>query len=64
MILTILRTAHAAHIRAAMGWVSDQLHVPGAEVTELIAVAYICKHFEQGDYTGWDGWVEMLEADA
>lgn len=64
MILNILRTARAAHIWAATRWVSDQLHVHGAEVTEMIAVAYVCKHFEQGTYTGWDGWVEMLEANA
>lgn len=64
MILEILRTARSAHIRSAMGWVSDQLHVPAALVTEHVAVAYVCKHFEQGTYTGWDGWVDMLEADA
>jgi hypothetical protein len=64
MIITILRTAHAAHIRAAIRWVSDQLHIPAAEMTDLFAVAYVVRHFEQGTYTGWDGWAEMLEADA
>lgn len=64
MIITILRTAYAPHVRAAMRWTADNLHIPEGEVTELFAVAYVVKHFEQGAYTGWDGWVAMLEADA
>lgn len=63
MITTILRTAHARHIRAAMQHTADHLHVPVSELTELIAVAYVVRHFEQGAYSGWDGFVAMREAD-
>ena len=63
MIITILRTAHAKHIRAALYHTANHLHVPVEEITEMIAVAYIVQHFKQGAYEGWDGFVEMLEAD-
>lgn len=63
MITTILRTARKRHIEAAVVHVADQLHAPIDEVTEHVAVAYICKHFEQGSYSGWDGFAEMLAAD-
>jgi hypothetical protein len=63
MIITILRTAHASDVRAAMRWTADNLHIPEGEVTELFAVAYVVRHFEQGDYSGWDGYVEMRAAD-
>lgn len=63
MITLILRTAHAQHLVDAVTWVSDQLHIPRSKVTVETAVAYIVKHFEQGAYSGWDGWVEMRKAD-
>lgn len=63
MIITILRTAHPKHVRAAMHTTADHLHVPVSEVSELIAVAYVCAHFQQGSYSGWDGFTEMLDAD-
>lgn len=63
MILTILRTAHAKHILAAMEYTADHLHIPVGEVSELVAVAYVLQHFRQGAYAGWDGFAEMLNAD-
>lgn len=63
MILTILRTAHAEHIRSAMHYTADHLHIPVGEVSELVAVAYVLRHFRQGFYEGWDGFVDMLNAD-
>lgn len=63
MITTILRTADTAHINVARKWVSDHLHIPESDVTPVVAVAYICRHFEQGVYYGWDGFVDMLKAD-
>lgn len=64
MIVAILYTAHARHIREAMRFTADHLHVPVGEVSELIAVAYVLAHFKMGSYEGWDGFVDMLEADA
>jgi hypothetical protein len=32
-------------------------------VSPEVAVAYIVKHFEQGAYSGWDGFTEMLDVD-
>lgn len=58
MIVTILRTAHARHIRAAMRWTADNLHIPEGEVSELVAVAYVVRHFKMGELYSWDGFVE------
>lgn len=63
MITTILRTATIQQLMDAVDHVSTQLHLPRTQVRSEVAVAYICKHFEQGDYSGWDGWIEMREAD-
>lgn len=63
MITTILRTATARQLEDAANWTADQLHLPRESITRPVAVAYICQHFEQGDYSGWDGWIEMREAD-
>lgn len=64
MITTILRNATVGHLLDARRHTSNHLHVPLAKVDNMIAVAYIVRHFEQGDYEGWNGFVEMLEADA
>lgn len=64
MITTILRTADKKDITAARHYAADHLHVSFLDVQPVIGVAYICQHFEQGDYSGWDGFVEMREADA
>lgn len=64
MITTILREASANQLTAARYFTADCLHIPYGDVSGLVAVAYICRHFEQGDYSGWDGWVAMREADA
>lgn len=63
MITTILRNATCDQLDSARAWVSDQLHIPFERTTDLVAAAYIVKHFEQGSYSGWDGWIEMREAD-
>lgn len=63
MITTILRTATAKQILAARHYAADHLHIAFLDVTKVVAVAYVNKHFEQGTYENWDGFVEMLEAD-
>lgn len=63
MITTILRTCARADLEAAYHYTANHLHVPVSEITDTVAVAYVLRHFEQGAYSGWDGWVEMLEAD-
>ena len=62
-ISTILREARIAHLHAARDFVSRTLHVDIMHVTREVAVAYIEQHYETGGYSGWEGWVEMLEAD-
>lgn len=63
MITTILRTAEVRDLNAAARWTADCLHIPEDKVSHVVAVAYVCQHFEQGDYSGWDGFVEMRAAD-
>jgi hypothetical protein len=62
-ISTILREARLSHLHEARQFVSRTLHIDIVHVTREVAVAYIQEHFETGGYSGWDGWVEMLEAD-
>ena len=64
MIHTILCSAQPSELLDAKVFTATHLHVGPQDITDLIAVAYICQHFEQGTYSGWDGFVEMLEADA
>jgi hypothetical protein len=55
----IVRRADAQLLMDARQYVSDVLHVALDDVPFITAVAYIDKHFEQGTYSGWEGWVEM-----
>lgn len=64
MITTIVRNAAHDDLLMARMWTSDQLHIPRDMVSPEVAVAYIVKHFEQGAYSGWDGFVDMLDANA
>ena len=64
MITTILQNASMAQILAAKHWTADHLHIPFSMVTNTVAVAYVLRHFEQGTYSGWDGWTDMLKANA
>jgi hypothetical protein len=64
MIQTILKTATLTDLRDAREQVAHWLHLNADEVSSVVAVAYICKHFEQGDYSSWDGWIEMRTNDA
>lgn len=64
MIHTILKTATLTELREAREQVAHWLHLNVDEVSSVVAVAYICKHFEQGTYSSWDGWIEMCAADA
>lgn len=63
MITTIVRNATREQRTTSRKFVADLLHIPYEDVSTVVAVAYICKHFEQGSYSGWDGWIEMREAD-
>lgn len=58
MIITIIRNAHPRQIEAAIRWTADNLHVPWDLINEYVAVGYVCKHFEVGELTGWDGFIE------
>lgn len=64
MIQTILKTATLTDLREAREQVAHWLHLNVDEVSSVVAVAYICKHFEQGTYSSWEGWIEMRAADA
>jgi len=64
VITTIIENASDADLLDAVRWVSDQLHVPASQVTSSVAVGYVVRHFEQGDYAGWEGFTEMRGADA
>lgn len=61
MITLILKTASVDELRKARLYVSDCLHLPLDDVTVPVAVAYVCGHFEMGQLTGWDGFVENIE---
>jgi hypothetical protein len=63
MITTILRTATLAHLHEARQFVAATLHIDVSHVTREVAVAYIQQHYETVGYSGWEGWVEMLQAD-
>lgn len=63
MITTILASAHPDDLHEARTWTSGQLHAYWADVSQPVAVAYVIRHFRQGDYEGWEGFVAMLEAD-
>lgn len=63
MITTILRNCTRQQLEAAYHYTADHLHVPVSELTDTVAVAYVVRHFEQGQYTGWTGFFQMLEAD-
>lgn len=60
MITNILRTAQPEHIVQAIVWTADNLHVPPSTISYHVAVAYVCRHFEAGQLTGWDGFVEDI----
>ena len=64
MITTILRNCTREQLEAAYHYTADHLHIPVGELTDTVAVAYIVQHFEQGDYEGWNGFIEMRESDA
>lgn len=57
-ITDILSDATREHLDAARQWTSDQLHVPRSALTNSVAVAYVIRHFEAGQLTGWDGFLE------
>lgn len=64
MIITILRNATRPQLVAAYHYTADHLHIPVGEVTDIVAVAYVCAHFKQGGYLSWEGFADMLETDA
>lgn len=63
MITHILKTASDWMLHQAREWTADHLHVDRSSVSATVAVGYVCRHFEVGTYSGWDGFAEMLEAD-
>ena len=62
-ISTYLREAQVEHLHAAQQMVADALHIDVTRITYEVAVAYVQKHYETVGYSGWEGWVEMLQAD-
>lgn len=61
MITHIAAHASTQQLNAAIRWTADNLHLPVGGVSVWVAVAYICKHFESGQLTGWDGFIQDLE---
>lgn len=59
----IVRRADAQLLMDAREYVAHVLHVALDDVPFITAVSYIDKHFETIGYSGWEGWVEMVEAD-
>ena len=59
---TIYRNATIAQLMEAVDWTSERLHIPRKDVTVMTAIAYVCRHFEAGELSGWDGFVKNLEA--
>jgi hypothetical protein len=57
VITTILKNATDVQLREARIWTSDHLHIPYVRVSDLVAVAYVVKHFQAGQLTGWDGFI-------
>jgi hypothetical protein len=64
VIINILRNCTRQQLEAAYHYTANHLHIPVGEITDFVAVAYVNAHFHQGDCLAWDGFVEMLEADA
>lgn len=60
-ISEIVRTAPLWHLITAQRWTSDHLHVPESEITNAVAVAYVVQHYQQGELSGWDGFITNLE---
>jgi hypothetical protein len=61
--MEIVRRSDAQLLVEARKYVADCLHVHFGDLEYVTAVAYIDKHFETIGYSGWEGWVEMTEAD-
>lgn len=60
-----LRNATEKQISAALGLTADMLHVPVDQLTEIVAVAYIMRHYGEGrvggsESQGWEGFVADL----
>jgi hypothetical protein len=64
MITVILRNATRKQLEEAYRYTAHHLHIPVGEVTDITAVAYVSAHFEQGVHLSWEGFVDLLEADA
>lgn len=60
MITLIISFATPAQLNSAVTWTADNLHVPEEELTPSVAVGYVCKHYEAGVLTGWDGFIESI----
>jgi hypothetical protein len=61
--MQIVRRGDAKRLHQARDYVADVLHVNIEDLEHVTAVAYIDRHFKQGSYSGWEGWVEMMDTD-
>jgi hypothetical protein len=59
-IIMILRNTTRTQLYAAINWTADNLHVPVNEVPDIVAIAYVQRHFKAGQLEGWDGFVTDL----
>jgi hypothetical protein len=48
-------------MNTAIGWTANNLHVPESEVAEIVAIAYVERHFQQGALSGWEGFCENIK---
>lgn len=61
MITTILRNCTRRQLEEAYNYAACCLHIHPNDLTDVAAVAYVCRHFESGQLTGWDGFIQDLE---
>lgn len=60
MLLNILRNAYRFEITEARHFTANNLHVPWEDVSDIVAVGYVVRHFHSGQLEGWDGFCEAL----
>lgn len=41
----------------AKNWAGDELGLNPGSITVRVAVAYVIKHYDQGGYSGWEGFI-------
>lgn len=58
--MMILMDAKRSQLDAAINWTADNLHVPVNQISNVVAIAYVKRHFKAGQLEGWDGFIMDL----